>query len=343
MTKKSKKKSVFLYHPNNPSKSFDVYINKNPSDTIPIKYTTVQDVENTIKKLEKLYKQGKYPHKRIWQVGMILKVRLEAMNKYKKTKYPNAKNVYSRFKLAEKYFKFLSKRTKVKNEIQRKKMKFNKLSGYPNNYIYTMVRKNYSKRKSKKQNYSRKKRGGAAAYNRLTDLVTGVRNYLGTRRPAHPATVPVPVAAPGEYPFNEIRYFQNHSPHASKVTAEIQRHLEAMNRIIENRKNIEFFLIDGNSFKLKYMRFSNEEILKLTNYKLIYKKLNENNYNPDFNSIDTTLRAFNVGLFRIPQPNSIPYKYERINRTTKFDDNITSILISNIETTLPILLPPVRK
>ena len=79
--KKSKKKR-FLFNPNNPKKSFDVYIDKDPSDTIPIKYTTVDDVKNTILKLEKLYKTDKYPHKRIWQVGMILKVRLEAMNKY---------------------------------------------------------------------------------------------------------------------------------------------------------------------------------------------------------------------------------------------------------------------
>ena len=28
-------------------------------------------------KLERLYKKGKYTHKRIWQVGMIMKVRLE--------------------------------------------------------------------------------------------------------------------------------------------------------------------------------------------------------------------------------------------------------------------------
>ena len=30
-------------------KSFDVYIDKNPNDTIPIKYTTVKDVKDTIK------------------------------------------------------------------------------------------------------------------------------------------------------------------------------------------------------------------------------------------------------------------------------------------------------
>ena len=48
--KRRKQKLQFLYNPNNPKKSFDVYINKNPSDTIPIKYTTVKDVKRTIKK-----------------------------------------------------------------------------------------------------------------------------------------------------------------------------------------------------------------------------------------------------------------------------------------------------
>jgi len=78
---KSKTKKRFLYNPNNPKKSFDVYIDKNPKDTIHIKYTTTQDVENTIDKLEKLYKDKKYNHKRIWQVGMIMKVRLEVLRK----------------------------------------------------------------------------------------------------------------------------------------------------------------------------------------------------------------------------------------------------------------------
>ena len=115
-SKKSKKtrskKKEFLYNPNDPSKSFDVYIDKNPSDTIPIKYTTVKDVRDTISKLERLYKNKKYPHKRIWQVGMIMKVRLEAMKKHKKTRYPNAKNVTARYNLANKYFKKLGKRSK---------------------------------------------------------------------------------------------------------------------------------------------------------------------------------------------------------------------------------------
>lgn len=121
---KNKTKKQFLYNPNDPKKSFDVYIDKDPSDTIPIKYTTIDDVKNTINKLEKLYKTNKYPHKRIWQVGMIMKVRLESMLKHKNTLYRKAKNVKSRFKLANKYFIFLGKRSKCKSEKDRKKMKF---------------------------------------------------------------------------------------------------------------------------------------------------------------------------------------------------------------------------
>ena len=124
---RKKKKQQFLYNPDNPKKSFDVYIDKNPNDTIPIKYTTVSDIENTIRKLETLYRNGKYPHKRIWQVGMIMKVRLEAIKKHKNTKYPNAKNaknVTKRYNLANKYFKFLGERTKIESFSKRKKFTF---------------------------------------------------------------------------------------------------------------------------------------------------------------------------------------------------------------------------
>jgi hypothetical protein len=99
----NKTKKQFLFNPKNPKKSFDVYIDKNPKDTIHIKYTSVKDVENTIDKLEKLYKSKKYTHKRIWQVGMIMKVRLEVLQ----TKKPK------QYALANKYFKFLGKRTKL--------------------------------------------------------------------------------------------------------------------------------------------------------------------------------------------------------------------------------------
>ena len=100
-THNNKTKKQFLYNPKNPKKSFDVYIDKNPKDTIHIKYTTLEDVKNTIDKLEKLYKNKKYTHKRIWQVGMILKVRLKVLQRKKPNQYA----------LANKYFKFLGKRT----------------------------------------------------------------------------------------------------------------------------------------------------------------------------------------------------------------------------------------
>ena len=121
---KTLKKKEFLYNPNNPLKSFDVYIDKNPNDTIPIKYSTPQDVKDTIQKLERLYKTNKYSHKRIWQVGMIMKVRLEAMVKHQKDLYPKAKKVKQRYKLANKYFLFLRKRTKKKTDEERKNMVF---------------------------------------------------------------------------------------------------------------------------------------------------------------------------------------------------------------------------
>ena len=124
LNKKTKIKKTFLFNPNDPKNSFDVYIDKNPKDTIPIKYTTIKDIENTIKKLEKLYKTKKYTHKRIWQVGMIMKVRLEAIYKYRKTKFKNAKNVVSRYNLSKRYFKFLGQRTKMKTFNDRKKTVF---------------------------------------------------------------------------------------------------------------------------------------------------------------------------------------------------------------------------
>lgn len=112
-SKKNITRKRFLYNPNDKKKSFDVYIDKNPKDTISIKYKTVQDVKDTIKKLEKLYKEKKYSHKRIWQVGMIMKVRLEVLKDKKADEY----------KLSKKYFDFLGKRTKLK-DMERYKLNF---------------------------------------------------------------------------------------------------------------------------------------------------------------------------------------------------------------------------
>jgi len=104
--KRSTTRKQFLYNPKNPKLSFNVYIDKNPRDTIPIRYKTVEDVKNTIKKLETLYKARRYTHRRIWAVGMIMKVRLEVIKKDKPEQY----------KIAKRYFEFLSERTKMNKE-----------------------------------------------------------------------------------------------------------------------------------------------------------------------------------------------------------------------------------
>ncbi len=111
-SKKTRKQ--FLFNPDNPSKRFDVYIDKNPKDTISIKYKTLDDVKDTIQKLERLYKSKKYSHKRIWQVGMILKVRLEVLQ----TKKPDE------YALANRYFIFLGNRTNL-SELNRYSYTFN--------------------------------------------------------------------------------------------------------------------------------------------------------------------------------------------------------------------------
>ena len=111
-------KKQFLFNPDNPKKSFDVFIDKNPKDSIPIKYSSKSDVSKTIKSLEKLYKSNKYPHKRISQVAMILMVRTRII------KDKNPKIDKGRAELSKKYFEFLKQRTKIKDEKERKKLKF---------------------------------------------------------------------------------------------------------------------------------------------------------------------------------------------------------------------------
>ena len=74
-------KKQFLFNPDDPKKSFDVYIDKNEKDTIgPMKHTTLKDVENYINLLEKIYKKGEKPHTRISKNAMILRVRLRIIN-----------------------------------------------------------------------------------------------------------------------------------------------------------------------------------------------------------------------------------------------------------------------
>ncbi len=108
-TKTKTKKKENLYF-----KNYDLYSDANPSDTIRIKYKTLEDVKNTIKKLERLYKSNKYKHNRIVQVVNVMTQRLRVINQNDK-----------RYKLSKKYFEFLKNRTKIKNDTDRKKLSFN--------------------------------------------------------------------------------------------------------------------------------------------------------------------------------------------------------------------------
>ena len=109
----SKTKKQFLYNPKHPKKSLDLFTNDNPEDTIHIKYTTLEDVKNTINNLETLYKAKKYPHKRIFQIALIMSIRLRLLKKIKQEQYA----------LANKYYNFLKRRTKL-NDKERYEFKF---------------------------------------------------------------------------------------------------------------------------------------------------------------------------------------------------------------------------
>ena len=108
MNKTKTKKKENLYF-----KNYDLYSDANPKDTIRIKYKSINDVQDTIKKLERLYKTNKYPHRRISQVVNVMTQRLRVINSND-----------NRYKLSKRYFEFLKERTKIKNEKDRKKLSF---------------------------------------------------------------------------------------------------------------------------------------------------------------------------------------------------------------------------
>ena len=114
MKNKTKK---FLYNKKFPKQTLNIFNDENPKDTISIKYKTIKDVKNTIYKLENLFKNKKYSHKRIVQVAMIMKIRLYII-------FKNYKKGYVRLKKSKKYLEFLKRRTKQKGFLKRKKMKF---------------------------------------------------------------------------------------------------------------------------------------------------------------------------------------------------------------------------
>ena len=103
MNKTPTKKNTFF-------ENYDLYSDANPNDTVRIKYATLDDVKNTIKKLERLYKNDTITHARNSQIANVMTQRLRVIN-------PKDKRTI----LSRRYFEFLKKRTKIKD---RKKLKF---------------------------------------------------------------------------------------------------------------------------------------------------------------------------------------------------------------------------
>lgn len=102
--------TTFLY--SQKGKTMNIFDDANPNDTIKIKYKSIKLLKKTINNLEKLYKKKLYTHKRISQVAMIIRVRLNIIKK----RFPNANNIDKRIELANKYVFFLKKRTKKKGK-----------------------------------------------------------------------------------------------------------------------------------------------------------------------------------------------------------------------------------
>ena len=98
--------------------NYDLYSDANPKDTVRIKYATLNEVKDTISKLEKLYKSGKRPHNRIVQIANVMTQRLRVI------KDKNPKIIAGRYNLSKKYFEFLKERTKIKGLKERKNLVF---------------------------------------------------------------------------------------------------------------------------------------------------------------------------------------------------------------------------
>tara|TARA_R100000388_G_C7219446_1_gene148057 strand:+ start:534 stop:887 length:354 start_codon:yes stop_codon:yes gene_type:complete len=114
----------FFFNPDNPKKSFDVFKDKNKKDTVAISYKNKKEVLQTIKKIEKLYREGKITHSRASKISMIMRVRLRII------KDRNPKIDKGRLALSNKYSDFLKIRTKLSTEKERKEFKFNEKMEY---------------------------------------------------------------------------------------------------------------------------------------------------------------------------------------------------------------------
>tara|TARA_Y100000114_G_C11760054_1_gene329025 strand:- start:1796 stop:2128 length:333 start_codon:yes stop_codon:yes gene_type:complete len=102
MNKTPTKKNTFF-------ENYDLYSDANPSNTVRIKYKTINDVKNTIQMLEKKYKNNEIKHNRNSQIVNVMTQRLRVILK-------NHNKGKDRFELSKRYFDFLKERTKMKKD-----------------------------------------------------------------------------------------------------------------------------------------------------------------------------------------------------------------------------------
>jgi hypothetical protein len=102
MNKTIKKEKTFF-------ENYDLYSDANPDDTIRIRYKTIKDVNDTIKKLERMYKREEISHVRNVQIVNVMTQRLRVI-------YDNTGKGFNRYKLSKRYFEFLKGRTKLKGD-----------------------------------------------------------------------------------------------------------------------------------------------------------------------------------------------------------------------------------
>ena len=103
-TATKKKKDIYF------KSGYDLYSDKNPKDTVRMKYKTLQDIKETIKHTEQLYKEGKITHARNFQIYNVMVQRLRVI----KEKYGNNEklNIDARYELAKKHLEKIKKRSK---------------------------------------------------------------------------------------------------------------------------------------------------------------------------------------------------------------------------------------
>ena len=97
---------------------YDLFSDKNPDESIRVKYDTIKNLKNTLKMLERVYKRKLYNHTRIVQVANIIVQRLRVIKK--NNKKGNINEIKTRLNLAERYFDFLKGRTKLNDKLRYK-------------------------------------------------------------------------------------------------------------------------------------------------------------------------------------------------------------------------------